>query len=124
MEAAVKWIELIRLLTAQKDVQALQDAIQTQLDTLRNMSGLERTLAMVHAAYGTDFAVVLVWHNQREPVKTREGLLLADCLRQFGMVDHAVWRILRHAVGPACGNPTVDSIAATRAGDGKEKRSS
>jgi len=93
MEAAVKWIELIRLLTAQKDVQALQDAIQAQIETLRNARGLQNVLAMRHATYGTDLAIVLVWNNEREPVKTREGLLLANCLQQFGSVDHAAWAV-------------------------------
>ena len=124
MEAAMRWIEFIRLLTAQKDVDALQHAIDAQLETLRNTHGLERVQAMLHATYGTDFAIILVWENQREPVKTREGLVLANCLQQFGLIDHAVWSILRDVVGPASGNSTVDSIATTQTGDAKKERPS
>ena len=118
----MKWIELIRLLAAPSDTKALQESIQAQIETLQNTHGLERVLAMLHATYGTDFAIVLVWRNRREPVKTREGLLLANCLQQFGSVDHAVWRVLSHTVGLASGDSAVNSIATMRADDGKEKR--
>ena len=95
----MEWIEIIRLLGAAQDVQALQAGIRTQLNGLQNTPGLEKVLVMLHAMYATDFAIVLVWKNDREPVKTREGLLLADCLHKFGPVDHGVWTVLSDLQG-------------------------
>lgn len=96
-----QWIEIVRLVSAPKDVQMLQKEIRAQIDGLEKTPGLERALVMLHAIYGTDFAIVLVWNNEREPVKTREGLLLADGLRQFGSVDHAIWSVLSNVTGSA-----------------------
>lgn len=96
----MEWLEIIRLLGAPQDVRAIQDAIGPQLDQLRNTPGLKRALTMLNATYATDFAVTLVWENRREPVKTREGLLLASCLQDFGSVDHAVWRVLTPPPSP------------------------
>jgi hypothetical protein len=98
-ETMAEWVEIVRVLTAPKDVKALQKDIGVQLDRLQNTPGLGRALAMLHATYGTDFAIVLVWKDEREPMKTREGLLLADCLQQFGSVDHAVWTVLGDMLG-------------------------
>ena len=46
---------------------------------------------MQHALYDGDLAVVVVWMNEVEPQKTREGLLVAERLKELGSVDHAVW---------------------------------
>jgi len=94
MVEIVEWIEIIRLRSIPKDVQMLRDSIREQLENMPKSAGLERVRVMLNAEYETDFAVVLVWKNDREPVKTREGLLLADCMQRYGSVDHAVWKIL------------------------------
>jgi hypothetical protein len=96
----MEWLEIVRLLSAPQDVPALQESIRPQLEGLQKTPGLKRALAMLNATYATDFAITLVWENERQPVKTREGLLLAACLQQFGSVDHAVWRILTPAASP------------------------
>ena len=118
----MRWIEYIRLLTAEEEVCTLQHAIDAQLATLRNTRSLERALTMRRATYGTDIAIILVWKNQREPVKTREGLGLVNFLQQFGSIDHAVWRILRHVPGPASDNSTIISTAKTHNGDDKKEQ--
>ncbi len=46
---------------------------------------------MRHGLYDGDLAVVVVWVNEVEPQKTREGLMVAQRLSNFGSVDHAVW---------------------------------
>jgi hypothetical protein len=94
LETRMEWVEIIRLVSAPQDVNVLQESIRAQVNGLKKTQGLKRALVMLHAMYGTDFAVVLVWENDRQPVKTREGLLLADCLQQYGSVDHAVWTVL------------------------------
>jgi hypothetical protein len=111
-----EWIEIVRLLGAPLDVETLQQGIRAQLDDLQKTPGLVRALVMLHAAYGTDFAIVLVWKDQREPAKTREGLLLADCLQHFGSVDHAVWTVL-----PAMPERWNDKGVAQKSGEGTVK---
>jgi hypothetical protein len=112
----MEWLEIIRLLSAPQDVQALQESIRPQLDGLQKTPGLKRALAMLNAAYATDFAIALVWENEREPVKTREGLLLADCLQRFGSVDHAVWTVL-----PDMPRRLTDRAIEKRLGEGAAK---
>ena len=47
---------------------------------------------MQHAIYEGDLAVVLVWIARgHRPVKSREGLMIAEQLQRLGSVDHAVW---------------------------------
>jgi len=55
--------------------------------------GIKNAWVIIQSAYEYDLAVVLFWENERQPVKTREGLYIANYLEQFGSVNHAVWTV-------------------------------
>jgi hypothetical protein len=92
-KSAMQWMEIIRVIGAQRSKGELESGMKPYLSDLKSAEGLQRALLMFHNAYASDFAVVLSWENECIPVKTREGLFLADNLRQFGSVDHAVWTV-------------------------------
>jgi hypothetical protein len=89
-----EWMEIIRVLGAFPDAHPMHEEIQVRLEETRKAAGLKRAILMTKASYGSDFGVVLVWQSESQPDKTREGLVLAEYLRQFGSVDHAAWRVI------------------------------
>lgn len=87
----MKWIELIRV---RSSTTALEEEISSLLKDIREIdesANAEEAFVMRHGLYEGDLAVVMVWKNGVEPVKTREGLLLAERLRDLGQINHAVW---------------------------------
>ncbi len=96
-----EWMEIIRVLGSLSAAHAVQAQISGRVDETREAAGLMRAILMTKAPYGSDFGVVLVWNDNRQPAKTREGLVLAEYLRQFGSVDHAVWQVVPRETAPA-----------------------
>ena len=94
----MEWVEMIRLRGNLKEMQKLQEDVVTELNRWQKTPGFLGTLVMFQMPNETDLAIVLVWKNEREPVKTREGLSLTGFLEQFGSVDHSVWRILSNNI--------------------------
>lgn len=96
-----EWIELIRVLGPLPDSHPVQQEMESRLEETARAAGLKRALLMTKPSYGSDFAVVMVWEREGEPARTREGLALAEYLRQFGSVDHTAWQVQYAA--PAAG---------------------
>lgn len=87
----MKWVEMIRLRSTSSGLLAGLPTILEQVKQINDVSGAKDAMVLKHALYDGDLAVVLVWENGRDPVRTREGLLLAEGLGRYGMVDHGVW---------------------------------
>lgn len=91
-ESSVKWIEQIRVRTSEAALRnelPKLDATATELST--HTPRLD-ALVLTHAIYDGDCTFILVWENDNEPTRTREGHIVAEQLRRVGMVDHSVWR--------------------------------
>jgi len=86
-----KWIELIRVRSSASALEAALPDLQTRVRELDDALDDAETFFLKHAIYDGDLAVGVVWRNEIEPGKTREGLMLAERLQQLGSVDHAVW---------------------------------
>jgi hypothetical protein len=111
-----EWLEIIRVLGAFPESHPVREEIQLRLDETRKAAGLKRSMLMTKASYGSDFAVVLLWENARQPVKTREGLALAQYLQQFGSVDHAAWQVILAAPAPVAGGEEAGADKAVPGG--------
>ena len=88
----MKWMEMVRLRSSDGGHSAALDAVTSQLEEIRSVLPATEVFLLQHALYEGDIAAVLVWNNEGLPAQTREGLLIAETLRRFGVVDHAVWR--------------------------------
>ncbi len=90
----MKWIEKIRLLTSNGGRKiAIEVAVQRLIDIEGHSKNVEIYL-LQNALYEGDLSVLLVWENERDPVKSREGLLLAENLQAYGPVNHTVWHMI------------------------------
>ena len=87
----LKWIELIRVQSSADRLQEAMPSLQQQVEEIEASASDAEALFMQHALYEGDLAVVVVWHNNTAPQKTRVGLMVAERLRDLGSVDHAVW---------------------------------
>lgn len=88
----MKWMEMVRLRSSLGVREDIISAIADQLAEIEDGCRDVEVMLLQHALFDGDLAALLVWHNEREPVRSREGLLLAQNLQQHGSVDHAVWR--------------------------------
>jgi len=103
------WLESIHLLTGPSgaaDVARDLAATVTQIE--KECVGCQVT---VHTGqdYPADVLVCLHWQGTGPPEKSSAGLLLADHLRDLGLVDHSVWP------------QVLLAAAATGNGDGRRR---
>ena len=87
----MRWIEMIHVRSSSDVLAKALPSIVSETEALRDLPSLSDVVVLRHALFQGDLAVVLVWDNERLPVQTREGLLLADHLKLYGLTDHAVW---------------------------------
>lgn len=90
----MKWMEIIQVRTSADGGGKGFQVMQERVADLRDATGLLFITLLKHQQYLGDIAAVLVWNNQRQPVKTREGYALADTMSQYGSIDHAVWEVV------------------------------
>ena len=88
---AFKWIEQIRVRSSKSKLVEAMPSLEGQIKDIEASSNGAETFFMKHALYDGDLAVVLVWMNNVVPQQTREGLMVAERLQEFGPIDHAVW---------------------------------
>ena len=87
----MKWIEQIHVRSSSAALQEAMPGVLEQLGRIEETAESAETFIMQHALYEGDLAVVVVWHDDIAPQKTREGLMVAMMLQRLGPVDHAVW---------------------------------
>ena len=87
----IKWIELIRVRSSAAALSEAMPSLLGQVNEVEKVASGAETFFLQHALYDGDLAVVVVWRNNVEPNKTREGLMVAERLQELGPVDHAVW---------------------------------
>ena len=88
----MKWMEMIRVRSSSGSLEKGMPEVVQQTQEIGRTSGVADAMVLQHALYDGDLAVVLVWDTDRGPAQTREGLVLAERLQHYGMVDHAVWK--------------------------------
>jgi hypothetical protein len=87
----MKWVEFIHLRGSPAGRDLVLKDLQRLMAAYRDVPGLVSVELLVHATYLGDLGVQLAWQNNRQPVKTREGVALADFMSRYGSVEHGVW---------------------------------
>ncbi len=90
-DSNVKWIEMIRLRSCVEEVKRAMTIIGEQRSQIKRETSVSDVIVLNNKLVEGDLAVILSWENDRQPVRTREGLLVAEELSKIGMVDHSVW---------------------------------
>ena len=86
-----QWIEFIRVRSSAAALQPAIPEILERLEAIAHAQSVIATHCVAHAFYDGDLAVCLVWRESADPSRSREGLLIAQRLMEFGPVDHSVW---------------------------------
>lgn len=104
----MKWMEFVHVRTSAAGMEWDIPALNAQLALCR-AEQLAGVSVVKHALYPGDLAVMLTWQNDRKPVKTREGLAIAEYLSRFGAVEHGVWEFVavRQASAPSGAGPAA-----------------
>lgn len=88
----MEWIEIIRLRT-QPDVES--SIITTLKEMIRNLHGtpgLNEARIYSHSAVPGDVSLHIMWNTVQDIFKESEvGLMIADALRKYGLLDHTIW---------------------------------
>lgn len=84
----MKWMEFIKIQTASSDVAA---KILTLIEPCRECRGLQEIKVFHHASVD-DCSLCLCWNTDSpDPRGSSVGFTLCSTLKQYGLVDHAVW---------------------------------
>jgi hypothetical protein len=84
----MKWMEFIKIQTASSDIAA---EILRLVEPCRECRGLQEIKVFHHASVG-DCSLSLSWNTDApDPRGSSVGFTLCNTLKQYGLVDHAVW---------------------------------
>lgn len=84
----MKWMEFIKIQTASSNVSA---KMLTLIEPFKECQGLLEAKVFRHASVD-DCSLCLRWNTDSpEPRGSSIGFMLCNALKQYGLVDHAVW---------------------------------
>ena len=87
----MKWLEIIHLRAAEQGLQSLYDMLAERCVALQQMSGVLSTEIYKAVECDGDLAMILHWDLEGQGAeKSQAGLLLADFLEKYGMVNHKI----------------------------------
>ena len=90
-EESMKWMEFIRLQTADISEAALKHVVALPQKIIAT-PGLAAAEVYEHASVAGDIALLLIWETERPQYHgSLVGLQLAGELKNFGLIAHAVW---------------------------------
>ncbi|MBT7913843.1 hypothetical protein HN588_08050 [Candidatus Bathyarchaeota archaeon] len=84
-------LEIIQLLASRDKVKRLLGDLSGMIEELQDTNGKKEITVYSRNTFDTDLLVCLRKERNGQPEKSREGILLAEYLRSFGMVEHQVW---------------------------------
>ncbi len=87
----MRWVEMIQVRPRMQDRDDALRTLEQMAKELRPISSLHGVLVWTQTDDFGDLAVILQWDNDRQPVKTREGYLLAETMHAFGALSHTIW---------------------------------
>ena len=86
----MKWLEVIKLRSAEKDSRSMEELLLSVRKFIQN--GLVETKIFRHASLDSDLSIHLHWESDwPEQNGSALGLRLGQALREFGLIDHSVW---------------------------------
>lgn len=90
----MKWVEFIHVRSSPQAREALCESLRQPVGECAAVKSVTGAVVLKHAAYPGDVAVMLTWENDRQPVKTLEGIGLAEFMGRAGSVEHSVWEVV------------------------------
>ena len=87
----MKWIEQLRVRSSAQELDRALPALTKIIDAINASKDAAEAFVMQHAVYDGDLTVVVVWRKNVPSMKTREGSIIAEYLKDYGPVDHAAW---------------------------------
>lgn len=87
----MKWVEMIQVRPRLQDRSKAQQTLEQLAEELGSISSLRGVRIWTQTDEFGDLAMILQWENDRQPVKTREGYLVAETMHTFGALSHTVW---------------------------------
>jgi hypothetical protein len=88
----VKWLHVIRVRAATACGTEMLQAVESLTDEARRQHGVEQVSVYAHGQIPGDLAVHLLWQSNEPAVSSPVGKLIADRLRDFGLVDYSTWK--------------------------------
>ena len=87
----MKKIEMIRVRSSLNTITEVMPSLIDYTEKMK-MGLLEGEVEIMHHSLNKgDLAVFLVWENARDQRKSREGVLVAEILQDFGALTHVIW---------------------------------
>lgn len=90
----MKWVEFIHVRSSPQVRETLCESLRQPVGECAADKSVTGAAVLKHAAYPGDVAVMLTWENDLHPVKTREGIGLAELMGRAGSVEHSVWEVV------------------------------
>ena len=85
------WLEIIRLRSAEKNHQAVEEVFESL--SKWNLSEASEIRAYRHVALNTDWMIVVLWDEApMDSHGSTLGLHLVEAFKELGLVDHGVWQ--------------------------------
>jgi hypothetical protein len=96
----MRWIEIIELQSAGNHRQKLESVVEALIAEVEKEAGRGTIRAYSRESMGTDYSVHLVHDvSHVEEGGSSLGLHLAATLREFGLVHHTVWVLMKGGHG-------------------------
>lgn len=89
----MQWVEMIQVRPTLQNRADGEETLRNMLEEFRMLKHLASATIWIQPEEFGDVAAVLLWDNDRRPVKTREGYLLAGAMARYGSVSHVVWQV-------------------------------
>jgi hypothetical protein len=84
----MKWMEFIKIQTASSNIAAKMLTLTEQYKECHGLLDIK----VFHHASVDDCSLCLCWDTDSpEPLGSSVGFMLYNTLKQYGLVDHAVW---------------------------------
>ncbi len=88
----MKWMEVIKLRTAENNLEFMEPLLRKLMVENGNTGGMEEIKMYRNALLDHDACIHIHWASQRaEPQGSATGLCMVHILKDFGMVSHSVW---------------------------------
>jgi len=88
----MEWVEIIRLRT-QPDVEpSVIKWLKDLIHSIGGTPGLNEARIYTHSAVPGDVSLHIMWNTVQEILTESEiGLMAAEMLKKYGILDHTVW---------------------------------
>ncbi len=89
----MKWIEVVQLRASERNQNVLESRLKELVKGINRENGHGRIMIFRRTLVPMDYSIHLVHHdNVVENQGSSLGLQLAAALKEFGLVNHSIWK--------------------------------